>query len=162
MTREFLDKTLLRLLGNKLGCLATHFSNKFSNGKWPNISSYLRNRFESFSTYSETYLRIKYHIEEHPRCLYCGKPTQYGGLKLLKSNSTLYRMFCSTKCSNIYNVENVKETCKERYGTISVSQTKWFRKKVEDTCIQNMVVIVILQMKKIRKSRKRLVRKIWI
>lgn len=136
MTREFLDKILLKLLGNKLGCLTTHFSNKFSNGHWPNISSYLRNRFESFSTYSETYLRIKYHIEEHPKCFYCGKPTQYGGMKLLKSNNTLYRKFCSTRCSNIYNIENVKETCKERYGTISVSQTKWFRKKVEDTCIQ--------------------------
>lgn len=136
MTRKWLDEKLIELLSDRNGHLITSFSYKFKCGKYPRISEYLRNRFDEFVTYSETYARLKLRIEEHPKCLYCSNPTKYGGWKLLKKTGLLYYKFCSTRCSNIYNINNVKETCKRKYGTISVSQTKWFRNRVEKTCLK--------------------------
>ena len=154
MTRKWLDNNLLRLLGDKNGHLIPLYSYKFNNGKYPRIVEYLKTRFTDFSTYSETYARLKLGIENHPVCKYCGKPTKYVGWKILEKTGSLYNQFCSQKCSNIYNVNNVKETCKKKYGTISVSQTDWFRKQVEKTSIKKFGSKCILSSPEIRERIK--------
>lgn len=154
MSKEWIDNILLKLLGDHNGHLITSYSHKFKIGKYPRISEYLKNRFEEFITYSETYARIKLKVETHPVCKYCGKPTKYGGWKLLKKTGLLYGKFCSAKCANIYNIDKVKERCKKKYGTISVSQTKWFRKQVEETSLKKYGTKCILSNTEIREKIK--------
>lgn len=53
------------------------------------------------------------------KCKECGKPTKYDN-----RSSTLYRKFCSTRCSNLSKdtQEKYKKTCLDRYGVENGSQ----------------------------------------
>ncbi len=62
------------------------------------IKNYLINRFPDFrNDFKEVLHRIKYNIEEIPKCPICGKPLKYYGL-----SSMLYGKTCSRKCQYEY------------------------------------------------------------
>ncbi len=62
------------------------------------IKNYLINRFSDFrNDFKEVLHRIKYNIEEIPKCPICGKPLKYYGL-----SSMLYGKTCSRKCQYEY------------------------------------------------------------
>lgn len=62
------------------------------------IKNYLINRFPDFrNDFKEVLHRIKYNIEEIPKCPICGKPLKYYGL-----SSMLYSKTCSRKCQYEY------------------------------------------------------------
>lgn len=62
------------------------------------IKNYLINRFPNFrNNFKEVLHRIKYNIEEIPKCPICGKPLKYYGL-----SSMLYGKTCSRKCQYEY------------------------------------------------------------
>lgn len=134
-----------------------------------NIKNYLINRFPDFrNDFKEVLHRIKYNIEEIPKCPICGKPLKYYGL-----SSMLYGKTCSRKCQYEYmkteefqskmdytsymsNPENIKRiqekrkqkideikektkrTLLERYGDSHYNN----RNKCKQTCLENMVLIV--------------------
>lgn len=61
---------------------------------------------------------ICYNITDTPRCAHCDNTLKYRDFK------SGYGRFCSRKCSNAHNVEQVKTTNKKKYGTTSWLQSK--------------------------------------
>ena len=93
---------------------------------------YLIKRFPVFDTLSEVVYRIKYKIEELPKCPVCGKEIHY------KKESRPFSKYCSNKCKNICyeHNEKIKQTCLERYGESSALKVKKFRQKSKQTCLE--------------------------
>lgn len=93
---------------------------------------YLIKRFSVFDTLSEVVYRIKYKIEELPKCPVCGKEIHY------KKESRPFSKYCSHKCKNRCHEHNekIKQTCLERYGESSALKVKKFRQKAKQTCLE--------------------------
>ena len=93
---------------------------------------YLIKRFTVFDTLSEAVYRIKYKIEELPKCPVCGKEIHY------KKESRPFSKYCSQKCMNICaeHNEKIKQTCLERYGKSSVLKVKKFIQKAKQTRLE--------------------------
>ena len=93
---------------------------------------YLIKRFTVFDILSEVVYRIKYKIEELPKCPVCGKEIHY------KKESRPFSKYCSNKCKNICHEHNekIKQTCLERYGESSALKVKKFRQKAKQTCLE--------------------------
>lgn len=93
---------------------------------------YLIKRFSVFDTLSEVVYRIKYKIEELPKCPVCGKEIHY------KKESRPFSKYCSHKCKNTCHEHNekIKQTCLERYGESSALKVKKFRQKAKQTCLE--------------------------
>lgn len=137
------------------------------------IREYIENRFNDFTgNYKETLHRIKYKIEEVPKCIICGKPLKYYGL----SNMLYAKKVCSRKCQYEYmktdefksqqdysymkNSENIKriqekrklkmdeivkktkETLLKRYGNPNYNN----RKKCKETLLEKYGVTNIMQL----------------
>lgn len=136
MTKQWYDDNILRLTSNSNGFMSTSMCHILNDGKYPRIAEYLRNRFETFDTYTQTYIRIKYNIKERNVCKVCGKFTSYRGLKFYKEIGTLYAPYCSAKCSAQEAKIKSINTCREKYGVDFISQSIEFRKKVRDTCLR--------------------------
>ena len=148
------DSILLKIFFNK--------ENKIIGGKvarlkrkFPNILSYLNKRYHDSFSLKETLIRMKYHIDVHPKCPVCGNFTKfYGSKKLMFANH------CSNKCTQLddetkikfkqtcfkkYGVdapmksskikEKSKQTCLEKYGVDNYSKTNEFNDKVKNTCL---------------------------
>lgn len=169
MTREFVDKTLVHLMGNKNGYLSSALIYKLSQGKYPRISEYFKSRYESFNEYKETFLRMKNHIEEHPTCKVCGKKTKYD-LRRYRSIGVLYGIYCSTSCSakdldriekskdtkekkygsrGYNNREKARITCVERYGVDNPKKNEDIKRKSEETCMKRYGVRCPTQMRSV-------------
>ena len=83
--------------------------------KYPNIKSYLLNRYNDKDTLSIIIWRIYYHIENRPKCGICGKYTPFD----FKNKS--YKKYCCASCSakSIERNNKYNQTCLEKYGHIN-------------------------------------------
>lgn len=169
MTKEWLDKTLVQLMSNKNGYLSTALVYKLRQGKFPNISRYMKLRYESFNDFTETFMRMKLHIEIHPTCKYCGKPTKYT-LGNYRTLGIIYNIYCSSSCSakdidridkskqtklerygslGYNNRDKAKKTCLIKYGVDNPKKSEWAKKKTIETCLKKYGVCQPTQIKKI-------------
>lgn len=88
------------------------FTRNFNKKLTDEIKLYLENRFiDNFYSYKESIFRIKYNIENLPKCPVCSKY-----IHLDKHNN--FRTYCSYKCINLdENIKNkIKCTKFEKYG----------------------------------------------
>ncbi len=96
----------------------------------PVLNKYLLNRYPDSDTYAETIYRMRFGIEERPKCPMCGKVIKFGRSKFAKT--------CSIACKNRLPEfkEKVRQTCIERYGGASSMCSKEVREKARQTNIQ--------------------------
>ena len=103
--------------------------------RYPNISGYLKNRFDDLPDdylLREVIYRIHHGIEKSQVCPVCGKKTGFYGF------TTGYREFCSRECRlsekgiSLYK-EKLKNTCLGRYGVENVFQTEEVKEKIKKT-----------------------------
>jgi len=114
----------------------TKFSSKvykkfiMNQNKYINICNYLINKYEHFNSYKESIFRIKYHINNIPKCCKCGKE-----LQITFKPKMLYRTFCSRKCSNndLNKIQQYKEFCLKEFGVTTIVQLPENRKKAQIT-----------------------------
>lgn len=108
----------------------------------PNVSSYIKNRYGDSDDLRENLFRIHYHIEERPRCEYCGKPALFVGRQNLS-----YQRFCSNSCAGKGTdrgkqwFENQKKHNIEKYGVDNNFDLPWLKKeriraKIRQTCLK--------------------------
>lgn len=156
-------------MSNKNGYLSTVLVYKLRQNKLPNISSYMKSRYESFNDFTETFMRMKLNIEKHPTCKYCNKPTKYT-LRNYKSTGLIYNIYCSASCSakdidrvnkskqtkfdkygslGYNNRDKAKKTCLEKYGVDNPKKTEHAKQKTIETCLQRYGVSQPTQLKKV-------------
>lgn len=160
MDRNY-DNLIIKVLFNTTGRLNGRRTDKILANKYPNILSYLNNRYQDSTCLRETLLRIYFHIEERPVCLNCGKPVEFIGKK-----KKMYASFCCCKCNTLYHdlgkkwqqtqinynlkhygvkynfqVDSVKkkrvETLIEKYGVEQPLSNPDIHKKFLDTLTEN-------------------------
>ena len=86
---------------------------------------------EYYDTYMKTY--------NEGICPVCGKETTFRGL------STGYLECCSSKCSNNYNIDKIKQTKFNRYGSSTYNNSA----KAKDTCTKRYGVSSILKISEV-------------
>ena len=107
--------------------------------RYPNITEYLRKRFDYVDTLKEALDRIKYNIEVRPICKECGNKVKYIGLNKF---NLIYRDFCCVKCSNTNKLkqQKCKETCYDKYGVDNPRKAKEIKEKIvqktKQTCLE--------------------------
>lgn len=132
------------------------------------VKKYLKNRFKEFNSYKETVYRIKYNIEEIPKCPVCGKNCKFNGHPGL-----VYLTYCSNNCkkkSNLVGIHiaetrlkkygkgipgiitKMKMTWQNKYGTENPFQLKEIKNKKENTCLKKYGVKCVLSSKEIQKK----------
>ena len=144
--------------------------------KYPNILSYINNRYNDSSSIGESLSRMKNHIDIRPVCKYCKKGyVKYYGLR---NGEPIFHDFCSIQCMSLgtrYKAENTslkkygvkhftnkektKKTCLERYGVEYVSQSKIMREKTKQTCLERYGVTSPLGSKEIFNKTKETLKK---
>jgi len=90
------------------------------------ILNYLDNRFEDSSSRLESLQRIRFGIEEKPKCPTCGNPVVWVG-----KQSKLYTTYCCDSCSN-KNKETIKkkkETQLKNWGTENCYDSEKYRQQ---------------------------------
>lgn len=118
-----------------------------------NQLNYLKHRFDTFNSFTETIYRIRNNIEIQPICPICGKY-----IKFNKGYSKTCSYSCQNKLRNsivtlntrvkeIYNVDNVwqspeiKEKCKQsllsKYGVDNISKSPVIKKRKMKTCLEH-------------------------
>ena len=125
------DEIIIRSLTDYKGIVAP----TYTKDKWleshPYIKTYLENRFED-KDYSvkETIKRIINHIEEKPKCPYCGKPVEYVGKPSIK-----FRKYCSKSCANLDpgNQELRKNNSIRKWGYESPSLNPEVKRKISSS-----------------------------
>lgn len=153
------DKEVLTLLKNKYKNGIVPISKISDN----NIISYLINRFSDSLSLKESYWRILYKIYERPVCKICGNPVEFIGRKNIIFKSTCCKE-CESKLKSLLNKNKVlsnetlekikitklnkyndknynnrtkaKQTCLERYGVESYSNTTEYKEKTKQTCLE--------------------------
>ena len=126
---------------------------------------YLQNRFKVYDTLSEVVYRIKYKIEELPKCPTCGKEIHY------YKESRPFLKYCSHWCKNkntkhnekikqtkfihygdenYNNIQKAKQTLFEKYGDENYNN----RDKAVQTYLQKFGTITPLQNKECREKGK--------
>ena len=110
--------------------------------KFPNILSYLNKRYHDSFSLKETLIRMKYHIDVHPKCPVCGNFTKfYGSKKLMFANH------CSNKCTQLDDETKIKfkQTCFKKYGVDSPMKSSKIKEKSKQTCLEKYGVENISQ-----------------
>ena len=135
------DSILLKIFFNK--------ENKIIGGKvarlkrkFPNILSYLNKRYHDSFSLKETLIRMKYHIDVHPKCPVCGNFTKfYGSKKLMFANH------CSNKCTQLDDETKIKfkQTCFKKYGVDAPMKSSKIKEKSKQTCLEKYGVENISQ-----------------
>ena len=108
-----------------------------------NINKYLLQRYSDSTSIKETLYRIYRHVEEKPKCKYCGKPTMFIG----RINKPLYQDYCSNSCAakgtNRGHLwyEGQKKYNMEKYGIDNNFNLPWLeqekiRMKIHKTCLE--------------------------
>jgi hypothetical protein len=97
---------------------------KFENNldKYTNIVSYLKNRYSTFEGFRITLYRIFNHVDILPRCKYCNCELPY--------EVSLKSSFCCQQHRRLYQVQETKKTCINKYGVENVMQVKEIADKV--------------------------------
>ena len=93
------------------------------------IYEYLINRYNDSNSLKETLYRIYNGIEEHPKCLTCGKPLVFKGI---------FFKFCSNICAQSSDEikQKIKQTCLKKYGVDNYNKTKESKEKIKQTCLE--------------------------
>ena len=110
--------------------------------KFPNILSYLNKRYHDSFSLKETLIRMKYHIDVHPKCPVCGNFTKfYGSKKLMFANH------CSNKCTQLDDETKIKfkQTCFKKYGVDAPMKSSKIKEKSKQTCLEKYGVENISQ-----------------
>ena len=135
------DSILLKIFFNKenniIGGKVARLRRKF-----PNILSYLNKRYHDSFSLKETLIRMKYHIDVHPKCPVCGNFTKfYGSKKLMFANH------CSNKCTQLDDETKIKfkQTCLKKYGVDSPMKSSKIKEKSKQTCLEKYSVENISQ-----------------
>ena len=135
------DSILLKIFFNKenniIGGKVARLRRKF-----PNILSYLNKRYHDSFSLKETLIRMKYHIDVHPKCPVCGNFTKfYGSKKLMFANH------CSNKCTQLDDETKIKfkQTCFKKYGVDSPMKSSKIKEKSKQTCLEKYGVENISQ-----------------
>jgi len=112
------------------------------------IKNYLENRYSDSLSIQESYLRIKYNIENRPICPVCGKPVKFYGKETIK----IFLNHCSTKCSSLdKNIQNKsKKTKLDKYGNENYNNSN----KIKNTCLLKYGVNNVFNIPKFRKNNK--------
>ena len=85
------------------------YNGKFKFNSLPeNIKEYLLNRYKDCDNLNESYFRIKNKLDEHPKCIICGKDITFNGRN--------YYQTCCHECSKILNKQNREKTCLKKYN----------------------------------------------
>ena len=135
------DSILLKIFFNK--------ENKIIGGKvarlkrkFPNILSYLNKRYHDSFSLKETLIRMKYHIDVHPKCPVCGNFTKFYGFKKL-----MFTNHCSNKCTQLDNETKIKfkQTCFKKYGVDVPMKSSTIKEKSKQTCLEKYGVENISQ-----------------
>lgn len=125
------DILIKKTLYTKNGTLKS----KFINGaytKYKNITEYLEKRYNDSESRAETLARIRFNIEEKPKCKECGKPLKY---RSYNHGHPDFGIWCSLKCkSNSQEVKNkIITTSLKRYGVINGGGSKEAINKIRET-----------------------------
>lgn len=120
-------------------------SNKLRNVP-EEIKEYLMNRYpeDEFVSFSGVIKRIKYHVDECPKCHNCGK-------KLIniryKNGQVVFPKYCGPKCQ--MNCEEGLDTYKngvlKKYGVDNVAKSPIVYSKMRQTCLERYGVDSILK-----------------
>ena len=110
--------------------------------KFPNILSYLNKRYPDSFSLKETLIRMKYHIDVHPKCPVCGNLTKFYGFKNL-----LFTNHCSNKCTQLDSETKIKfkQTCLEKYGVDAPMKSSKIKEKSKQVCLEKYGVENISQ-----------------
>jgi hypothetical protein len=135
------DSILLKIFFNK--------ENKIIGGKvarikriFPNILSYLNKRYPDSFSLKETLIRMKYHIDVHPKCPVCGNFTKFYGFKNL-----MFANHCSNKCTQLDSETKIKfkQTCFKKYGVDAPMKSSKIKEKSKQVCLEKYGVENISQ-----------------
>ena len=135
------DSILLKIFFNKenniIGGKVARLRRKF-----PNILSYLNKRYPDSFSLKETLIRMKYHIDVHPKCPVCGNLTKFYGFKNL-----LFTNHCSNKCTQLDSETKIKfkQTCLEKYGVDAPMKSSKIKEKSKQVCLEKYGVENISQ-----------------
>ena len=135
------DSILLKIFFNKenniIGGKVARLRRKF-----PNILSYLNKRYPDSFSLKETLIRMKYHIDVHPKCLVCGNFTKFYGFKNL-----MFTNHCSNKCTQLDSETKIKfkQTCLEKYGVDAPMKSSKIKEKSKQVCLEKYGVENISQ-----------------
>ena len=135
------DSILLKIFFNKenniIGGKLARLRRKF-----PNILSYLNKRYHDSFSLKETLIRMKYHIDVHPRCPVCGNFTKFYGFKKL-----MFTNHCSNKCTQLDGETKIKfkQTCFKKYGVDAPMKSSKIKEKSKQTCLEKYGVENISQ-----------------
>lgn len=135
------DSILLKIFFNKenniIGGKVARLRRKF-----PNILSYLNKRYHDSFSLKETLIRMKYHIDVHPRCPVCGNFTKFYGFKKL-----MFTNHCSNKCTQLDGETKIKfkQTCFKKYGVDAPMKSSKIKEKSKQTCLEKYGVENISQ-----------------
>lgn len=135
------DSILLKIFFNKenriIGGKVARLKRKF-----PNILSYLNKRYHDSFSLKETLIRMKYHIDVHPKCPVCGNFTKFYGFKNL-----MFTNHCSNKCTQLDSETKIKfkQTCLEKYGVDAPMKSSKIKEKSKQVCLEKYGVENISQ-----------------
>lgn len=123
------DKILLKILITDKDRINSCQMLKIINNKYPNIKTYLTNRYCDSESLQESLNRIKYNIDIRPVCKICGGKVKYIG-------KNIFRNFCSYKCLGNGTNNRRKQTCLEKYGASTPLKNKEVKEKIKRTCLE--------------------------
>lgn len=130
------------------------------------ILTYLDNRFKDSSSRLESLQRIRFGIEEKPKCPTCGKPVVWVG-----KQSKLYTTYCSNKCKaqnkethekmkatqlknwgaeSCYDSEKYKQQYKEKYGVEYLWQREDVKEKRKQSLMKHYGTLKLSQVEEIK------------
>jgi hypothetical protein len=94
------------------------------------ILDYIDNRYNDSSSRLETIQRIKFGIEEKPKCPTCGNPVKWVG-----KASKLYTTYCCNKCSaqNIETTKKKKAALLEHWGSENCYDSEKYKQHLKET-----------------------------
>ena len=128
------DEDIINKFKDKNGKISPSKFKRYCNDE---DKEYLKNRYPEFLDYLFSLKRIFYHINELPKCEYCGKTI-----------FALQQRWCNQKCqmndpkfkqyrNNVIDKDKKKErfekTCLNKFGTKSPLQNKKIRDKISNT-----------------------------
>lgn len=142
------DKILLKILITDKDRINSCQMLKIINNKYPNIKTYLTNRYCDSESLQESLNRIKYNIDIRPVCKICGGKVKYIG-------KNIFRNFCSYKCLGNGTNNRRKQTCLEKYGVSTPLKNKEVKEKIKQTCLEKYGETTPLKNKEVKEKIKR-------
>ena len=141
------DKLIIKILiSGSRNLPNTRRIQKINKGLYPNIMSYLKNRYNDIDKnckLSEIIYRIYFKQEKRNYCLICGNKTKFDikGYKFY-GHHYLYRTYCCPSCAQKSEItrNNLKETCLLKYGIINGGGSKQAQEKIKETMLKHFGV----------------------